>query len=116
MATKREVERKLRELIERLDGADGAVHGSLAEALPEGRVVEVTIPDLDAKYWTKLVDGRMGTLRRGPAARADIGIRVDGDDLVDLVDGRRPFMAAVLGGTVKIDASLADMLRLRKLA
>lgn len=116
MATKREVERRLRELIRRLDKADGSVHGSLADSLPEERVIEVEIPDLDAVYWTTLADGRMSTLRSGAPERSDIRVRVDSDHLVDLVDGQRSLFSSYLAGQVKIDASVADLLRLRRLA
>ena len=46
------------------------------------------------------------------------GLRVEvaGDDLVDLVDGRKSLFSSYLAGHVKIEASLSDLLRLRKLA
>ena len=64
MATKRLVESKLRELISRLDQAREGQE-SLSRALPEARVVEVVVPDLDQNYWCELADGRMGSLHRG---------------------------------------------------
>lgn len=115
MATKRTVEAKLRELIARLDGAEEA-QGSLARGLPEARVLAVRILDLDAEYWTVMNAGRMDTLRRGAPERADITIRVASDDLVDLVDGRRSMLSSMVTGQVKVEASLADLLRLRRLA
>ena len=117
MATKREVERKLRELIKRLDQADGDVRGSLADALPDPRVVEVTVPDLEATYWTELRGGRMGPLRTGPPPEdAEIRVHVPSDVLIELVDGHRSLFSSYLGGKVKIEASFGDLLRLRKLA
>ena len=117
MATKRQVERKLRELIERLDQAPDGARESLAEALPEPRVIEVIIPDLDGVYWTELSAGRMKGLHPGPSAReAEIKVRVSSDHLVDLVDGNRSLFSSFLGGQVKIEASFSDLLRLRKLA
>jgi hypothetical protein len=116
MATKQQVERKLNELIRRLDESGGDVRGSLAESLPEPRVIHVIVPDLDAAYWTEMSDGRMGALRKGAPGRADIRVEVAGDDLVDLVDGRKSLFSSYLAGHVKIEASLSDLLRLRKLA
>jgi predicted lipid carrier protein YhbT len=116
VATKRQVEAKLRELMRRLDGANQDVHASLSESLPDGRVIEVTVPDLEAAYWTELRHGRMTRLHTGAPDRADIRIRVGSDDLVALVDGRRSLFSSYVGGQVKIEASFSDLLRLRKLA
>jgi hypothetical protein len=115
VATKQQVERKLRELIKRLETAGGDVHGSLAEALPERRVIHVIVPDLDASWWTEMADGKMRGLHRGVPDRTDIKVRVESDQLVDLVDGRRSMFSSYLAGKVKIEASLNDLLRLRKL-
>ena len=116
VATKRAVESKLRELIQRLDRAGGDVHGSLVEVLPERRTIQIELPDLGASYWTELSGGRMGKLHAGPPATSDIRVRVDSDHLVDLIDGERSLFSSYLGGHVKIEASLGDLLRLRRLA
>jgi hypothetical protein len=116
VATKRQVEQKLRELIARLDEAGSDVHGSLAETLPETRVIEVTTPDLDAVWWTEMFGGRMGPLHKGTPKNADIRVRCASDDLVQLVEGRKSLFSSYLGGHVKIEASFSDLLRLRKLA
>jgi SCP-2 sterol transfer family len=116
LASKREVEKRLRELMKRLDDADRSVHSSLADTMPEPKVILVTFPDLDASYWTTMADGTMDGLHAGPCERPDIRLRVDSDHLVDLLDGRRSFLSSFVSGQVKIDASLSDLLRLRKLA
>src|SRR5262245_12005908 len=116
VATKHQVERKLRELITRLDEAEDDVRGSLAGALPDSRIIEVIVPDLEASYWTELVGGRIGPLHAGPPPDAEIRIQVNSDDLVHLVDGRMPLFTAYLRGQVRINASWSDLLRLRKLA
>jgi hypothetical protein len=115
LATKREVEAKLRELIRRLDRADTDLHGSLAESLPEGRIIEVVLPDIRAAYWTQMAEGRMGKLHTGRAARRDIRIEAESDHLVELIDGTGSLVSSFLSGRVKIDASLSDIIRLRKL-
>ncbi len=116
MATKRQVERKLRELIERLDSADGDVRGSLAGALPDARTIEVIVPDLGLSYWTELTGGSMGPLNEGAPPSPEIRIHVASDVLVDLVEGDRSLFSSYLSGQVKIEASFSDLLRLRKLA
>src|SRR5919201_1570375 len=97
VATKREVEAKLRELIKRLEGADRNVKTSLAEALPEERIVEVRITDLDEVYWTKLAEGRMSKLHHGAPEDADIRVRVSSDDLVALMNGQKSLFSSFLG-------------------
>lgn len=99
-----------------MDGADDGVRGSLADALPDGKVIELTVPDLPGTYWTRLASGTMHELMEGPAERADIRIQVQSDHLIELVDGRSSLLGSFLAGTVKIDASLGDLLRLRGLA
>jgi hypothetical protein len=116
VATKQQVERKLRELIKRLDSADGDVQGSLAGALPDARTIEVIVPDLALSYWTDLTGGRMGPLHQGAPPSPDIRIHVASDVLVDLVDGQRSLFSSYVSGQVKIEASFGDLLRLRKLA
>lgn len=116
MASKREVEKRLRELIRRLDDADRSVHSSLADTMPEPRVILVTFPDLDVSYWTTMAGGTMDGLHTGPCERPDIRLRVDSDHLVELLDGKRSFLSSFVSGQVKIDASVSDLLRLRKLA
>ncbi len=115
MATKRQVEGKLRALIQRLDKADEGVD-ALSKALPERRIVEVVVPDLDASYWTELSGGRMGQLRKGPAKGADIRLTANSDELIQVVNGERSLFSSYVGGKVKVEASFADLLRLRKLA
>jgi hypothetical protein len=116
LATRQQVERKLRELIKRLTESEQSVQGSLSEALPEPRIIEVVLPDIPATYWTEMAGGKMGALHRGSPERSDIRVRVASEHLVDLVDGRRSLFSSYLSGQVKIEASLSDLLRLRKLA
>jgi len=114
VATKRQVEAKLRELMSRLAASEDA-RGSLADSLPVARVIAVSVPDLGGEYWTVMSEGRMDGLHRGSLERADIRVRVESDDLVDLVDGKRSLFSSFIGGRVKVDASVSDLLRLRKL-
>jgi hypothetical protein len=116
VATKRQVESKLRELIARLDQTQEGIT-VLSQALPERRVIEVHLADLDAVYWTDLTGGRMGSLRRGPATDGpDMRLEVESDDLIDIIDGRRSMFSSYVAGRMKVEASFADIMRLRKLA
>jgi hypothetical protein len=115
VATKAQVEAKLRELIARLAGAEEA-QGSLARSLPESKVIAVHIDDLGLDYWTEMLAGRMDGLHEGAPERSDIRIAVGSDQLVAMVDGEASLFSAFLSGKIKVDASLSDMLRLRKLA
>jgi putative sterol carrier protein len=117
VATNRQVEAKLRELVRRLDRADPDVQESLAETLPEPKIIEVKITDLDSVYWTQLQGGRMSAPHKGPPAEeADIRVRLSSDHLLELMDGERSLFASFVGGHVKIEASFSDLMRLRKLA
>jgi hypothetical protein len=116
LATKRQVETKLRQLIRRLDGAHPGIQSSLSDALPDARILEVTITDLGEVYWTELASGRMSSLGMGPAPDADIRVRLSGDHLVELVEGRKSLFSSFIGGQIKIEASFGDLMRLRKMA
>lgn len=116
MATKRQVERKLRELIKRLDDPEGGLRGSLAGALPDSRIIEVIVPDLGVSYWTELRGGMMGALHSGVPSEPEIRVHAPSDVLVELVEGHRSMFSSYLSGQVKIEASFSDLLRLRKLA
>jgi predicted lipid carrier protein YhbT len=116
LATKRQVETKLRELIGRLDEAGDQVQAGLARALPDPRTIQIDVTDLDASYWTELRDGRMGKLQQGEASDPNIKMRASSDDLVAMVNGELGLMKSYLSGRVRIEASLSDLLALRKLA
>jgi SCP-2 sterol transfer family len=115
VATKRQIEAKLRELIKRLEQAEEGVT-ALSEALPEPRVIEVFLPDLEETYWTRLNGGKMEALHHGTPDRSDMRIEAHSDDLIDVIDGRRSMFSSYVAGRVKVEASFADIMRLRRLA
>jgi hypothetical protein len=114
VATKSDVEDRLRALIGKLDASDDGAR-SLADALPDRRILELRLPDLDQSYWAPMEEGHLGELRPGVPPSADIRIRADSDDLVALIDGDGSLFSAYLAGRLRIDASVGDLLRLRKL-
>lgn len=115
LASEETVERKLEELIERLHESDDDVKESLRDSLPEPRVLHLHVTDLEAHYWTELVDGHLGTLHRGLPEEPHARIETDSDHFVDLVDGRLHLVSAFLSGKVRVDASFNDMMSLRKM-
>lgn len=81
--------------------------------LPSTRTIEAVLPDIDAVYHAEWRDGRLGPLRRGPAPRPDIRVRVTAEDLLALVDGRLTLAEAYATDRLGVEASLTDLLRLR---
>jgi len=116
MSTKKQVKAKLQEMVDRLDGAGEDVQRGLARALANPRTIQIEVTDLDVSYWTKLEGGRMGALKEGSAPSVDIRMRAKSDDLIAMIDGELGLMSSFLSGRVRIDASLSDLMALRKLA
>jgi predicted lipid carrier protein YhbT len=116
VATKKEVEAKLRQMIVRLGEADDDVRHNLARTLPHRRTVQIDVTDLGTSYWTDLAGGRLGPLRKGEPEDADIKLRASSADLVAMIDGELGLLKSYLSGRVRIEASLSDLLALRKLA
>lgn len=115
MASLTEVERKLEELRARLDASDEGAR-ALGDSLREARILSLQLTDLDADFWTELQGGRMGPIHRGAPDEAHIRIRATSDDFVKVLDGTvGGVFSAYLGGRLAIDASVSDLLRLRKL-
>ena len=109
------MESKLRELIQRLDEAGTDAQGSLARALPQARVIQMDVSDLGATYWTQLQGGRLGPLHAGDAPDPDIRVTAEGDDLIAMIDGNKNLFTSYLAGHIRVQASLSDLMALRKL-
>ena len=115
MATKKQVEGKLRELIRRLDQAGDEQQRQLAGALPDPRVIQIDVPDIEALYWTELADGKLRALHAGARDEWDMRVTADSDLLIAMIDGNRNLLTSYLAGHVKVQASLSDIMALRKL-
>jgi hypothetical protein len=115
VATARTVDKKLNELIRRLDEAPQEAQANLSRALSNPRVIEIAVTDLDTRYWTELADGRFDQLHAGSARDPHIRVSAASDDLVDMIDGNRSLFSSYLSGHIKIQASLSDLLSMRKL-
>ena len=114
MPSRDEVARKLHELIDRLDRADERARERLSGAVP-ARVIQIDVPDLDVSFWSELQGGRLDGLHEGASPDSDIRVVADSQILVDLVNGQRSLFSSYVAGHVRIDASMADLLALRKL-
>jgi hypothetical protein len=112
--SKQEVAKKLQALIDRLDEAGPDVHERLAGSVPS-RVIQIELTDLDTAFWSELHEGRMSGLAEGSTPDAEVRVTTDSDTLVDILDGKRSLLSSYVAGHVRIDASMADLLTLRKL-
>jgi hypothetical protein len=115
LASKEEVETRLGELIDRLGQNEEAAR-ALGRSLPDPRILELHVTDLDVRYWTELSEGTLGPLQDGKPDDAHIRISTSSDDLISFVDGGVSLFSAYASGRIRIEASFSDLLKLRKLA
>ncbi|GGL13005.1 SCP2 sterol-binding domain-containing protein [Streptomyces flaveus] len=114
MATIEECRSALDKLSDNMAGAEGGVRSAAAL----DRSLSCRITDLDITFVGRLKDGRievLDTVQGPPPEKAQIRLAMSGDDLVSLVDGELHFAKAWGSGRVRLEASLRDLLRLRKL-
>ncbi|MGN5378232.1 sterol-binding protein [Streptomyces sp. MUSC 14] len=114
MATIEACRAALEKLSDNMQGADGDVRAAAAL----DRSVSCHITDLDVTFTGRLTGGRIevdDTLPGPPHEKAQIRLAMAGDDLVDLVGGELNFATAWGTGRVRLEASLLDLFRLRKL-
>ncbi|BAU82270.1 sterol-binding domain protein [Streptomyces laurentii] len=114
MATIMECRTALSRLSDSLSRANGTARG--ASALD--RTLSCHLTDLDTTFTGRLAGGRIevdGTAPGAPRDKAQIRLRMTGDDLVAMVDGRLDFARAWASGRVGLEAGFRDLLRLRSL-
>jgi hypothetical protein len=114
MATIEECRAALDKLSDNMADAEGDV----AAAAALDRSLSCRITDLDITFVGRLTGGRIqvaSTLKGPPREKAQIRLTMTGDDLVAMVDGELNFAKAWGSGRVKLEASLRDVFRLRKL-
>ncbi|GAB2949137.1 hypothetical protein GCM10023080_004810 [Streptomyces pseudoechinosporeus] len=114
MATIEECRSALDKLSDNMAGAEGDVRSAAAL----DRSLSCRITDLDITFVGRLKDGRievLDTVQGPPPEKAQIRLRMTGDDLVALVNGELHFAKAWGSGRVRLEAGLRDLLRLRKL-
>ncbi|MEU3986716.1 sterol-binding protein [Streptomyces sp. NPDC026672] len=114
MATIEECRAALEKLSENMRGADGDVRAAAAL----DRSVSCHVTDLDVTFAGRMTGGGIvvdETFPGPPREKAGIRLVMAGDDLVALVDGELNFAKAWGSGRVRLEASLLDLFRLRKL-
>lgn len=114
MATIEECRAALDKLSDNMRNADGDVRAAAAL----DRSLSCRITDLDVTFVGRLKDGGidvLDTLQGPPPEKAEIRLTMTGDDLVAMVHGELNFAKAWGAGRVKLEASLKDLFRLRKL-
>ena len=97
--------------------------GRLAELNPDdrdeyfgNRSISVTIPDLGVTYATTLGGGDDPVREVAPGdPPADIRLTANSDEVVSLAESPMNIARAWMAGRVKIEASMRDLFRLRKL-
>jgi len=97
--------------------------GRLAELSPDdrdeyfgNRSISVTIPDLGVTYATNLGTGDDPVREVAPGdPPADIRLTANSDEVVSLAESPMNIARAWMAGRVKIEASMRDLFRLRKL-
>ena len=87
------------------------------QAFLADRAISCTVTDLGVTFLTHLrPDGASPvTVANGSEGPAEVRFSVKGDDLVAIADDPGLFIRYWLTGRLKIDASLGDLLRLRKI-
>lgn len=111
MATVEECRAALQKLAERLTANAGAAR----EKLNFDRSLTCRVTDLDVAFHGQLSGGEIRDLTEGDDPKAKIKLTAASDDLIALVDGRLNVASAWTSGRVKIDASMMDLLKLRKM-
>ncbi|WP_225838203.1 sterol-binding protein [Streptomyces sp. NK08204] len=114
MATIEECRAALGKLSDTMQGAEGEVRA----AAVLDRSVSCHITDLDVTFAGRMTGGRIevdDTRPGPPREKAQIRLAMAGDDLLALVDGELSFATAWGRGRVRLEASLLDLFRLRKL-
>jgi len=79
------------------------------------RTLACRVSDLEVAFHGRLQDGRIVDLADGDDPKAKLRLTSTSDDLVALVDGKLNITSAWASGRIKIDASLFDLMKLRKL-
>src|SRR5262245_53525226 len=79
------------------------------------RTLACRISDLSIAFHGRLKEGKILDLSEGDDPKAKLRLTSTSDDLVALVNGNLNVTSAWASGRIKIDASLLDLMKLRKL-
>lgn len=106
-----------RKALEALAGQISDLDAEARAAHLADRSMSVTVTDLGVTFVTQLGADGAGPVTDSPpgAERANVRFRTGSDELIAIAADPRRFTRAWLGGRVKVEASLGDLLHLRKL-
>jgi hypothetical protein len=105
-----------REALQKLVGRLAELSPSERETYFGNRSISLTVPDLGITYVTRLGEGDDQVLQAQPGdPPADIRLTAASDEVISLADSPMNIARAWIAGRVKIEASMKDMFRLRKL-
>lgn len=106
-----------RQALEKLTAQIADMDPKDREAFLADRAISCTITDLGVTFLTHLrPDGASPvTVANGPDGPAQVRFSVKSDDLVAIADDPGLFIRYWLTGRLKIEASLGDLIRLRKI-
>jgi hypothetical protein len=105
-----------REALQKLASRMSELSPADRDAYFGNQTISVTIPDLGVTFGTRLGSADEPVREIGPGEPpADIRLTADSDEVVSLADSPMNIARAWVAGRVKIDASMKDLFRLRKL-
>jgi SCP-2 sterol transfer family protein len=105
-----------REALEKLAGRLAELSPADRENYFGDRTISVTIPDLDVTFTTRLGTGDDPVTEQEPGSPpADIRMTANSDEVVSLAESPMNIARAWVAGRVKIEASMKDLFRLRRL-
>lgn len=112
MASIDDCELALQNLISALDGID---HTDQSRKVPD-RTVELVLLDYDVAFSAHWRGGELCDLKRAPCpGKPNVRLTMTSDDLIAMIDGELSLPHAWATGRVRLDASVRDILRLRRL-
>ena len=105
-----------REALQKLANRMSEVNPADRDEYFGNRTISVTIPDLGVTFLTRLGSADETVREVGPGdPPADIRLTANSDEVVALAESPTNIARAWVAGRVKIDASMKDLFRLRKL-
>ena len=105
-----------REALQKLAGRLSELSADDRDNYFGNRSISVTIPDLGVTYATTLGSGHDPVREVAPGEPpADIRLTANSDEVVSLAESPANIARAWMAGRVKIEASMRDLFRLRKL-
>ncbi|MDH2430301.1 SCP2 sterol-binding domain-containing protein [Sphaerisporangium sp. TRM90804] len=107
-----------RAALDKLGEQFGELDGETRSKHVVDRRLSCRITDLEVTFYGRIHQGGLDSFTQDPPADgrpAEVRIKISSDDLLAMVNGELDMAKALFGGRVKIDASLGDLLRLRKL-